>query len=63
MNKKGFKPKTKTSQIGVRVSSDTDEFLSDLSFKSECTKSDVIRSMIEYCKTLAARGALDMDGK
>ena len=63
MNKEGYKPKAKSAFIGFRVNPEIDEFLADLSFKSECTKSEVVRSMIEHCKSLAARGNLNMEAK
>jgi len=62
MAKEGYKPESKTELIGVRVTTDVDEFLAELSLKHRWSKQDLIRSMIDHCKTLAARGSLELKG-
>lgn len=62
MAHEGYKPKSKNNVITLRLSDEIDQFIADLSKESQCTKSNIIRSMIDHCKTLAARGALDIKG-
>ena len=60
MTRKGYEPKKKSALIAVRVTDELDEFLSEVSIQSKCTKPVLIRSMIEHCKTIAVNGALDI---
>lgn len=60
MQIESYKPKPREDRLSIRISPELNQFLIDLSHQSKVRKSDIVRSMIEHCKALSARGGLNL---